>query len=171
MRPPPAARRTASQPLGRETVGGPCQNAKTMARPPLLTPEAVARAGRLHAEGVAIDEIAAELRVSRRTAFRAVEKVRPEPLPPPPEPERPPVTVDDLRADPRFEATLVAAIARSPAWQAKCWLLERMHPDRWGRAEAREVTGARLTLPLDEDAEAALRAVDELAERRRRPPT
>ena len=72
--------------------------------------------------------------------------------------------MEALRADPRFEASLFAGIARSPSWQAKAWLLERMHPDRWARPPAREVVQPAPVMGGPDD---PLAWLDELAPRRR----
>lgn len=72
----------------------------------------------------------------------------------------------------RGEARNVAQIANAARanWQAAAWLLERQHPERWGRTSVR-LRDEQLS---DADLEAALTApddpfkeVDELAERRR----
>jgi hypothetical protein len=138
-----------------------------VARPRLLSPEVIADVARRRAVGETWATVADGVGVSVSTVQRAVARV---PLPPEPEPAQPPpppaaaASVDALRADPRFEATLLAGIARSSSWQAKAWLLERMHPERWARPPTREVESAPPPAGGPDDPFAWL---DELAPRRR----
>lgn len=39
----------------------------------------------------------------------------------------------------KAEETLVSAIQIDPSWQSKAWILERRHPDRWGRVDRNKV--------------------------------
>jgi hypothetical protein len=71
------------------------------------------------------------------------------------------------RAQAESELRLVAHVGRaaSRSWQAAAWLLERQHPERWGKPsrrqdEPRDEALAALSDPFAE--------VDELAEARRR---
>lgn len=47
-------------------------------------------------------------------------------------------------AEAEAEERLVEQISFDPSWQSKAWILERRHPDRWGRVERNkvELTGA-----------------------------
>lgn len=69
------------------------------------------------------------------------------------------------------EARNVAAIAAAAqqSWQAAAWLLERQHPERWGRVSVRyrdELPPPPVSEPLIEEFD-PFSEVDELAERRR----
>jgi integrase len=85
-----------------------------------LTPEAIQRAGQLRDEGHTIDEVAAALGVSRRSAFRALAQTQPAPLLPPgpePDPGHPehdrdrvlPPAVQNLADRPELEAERIRA--------------------------------------------------------------
>lgn len=45
------------------------------------------------------------------------------------------------RAQSISKTILVNQIAKDPNWQAKAWLLERMHPEEFGRQQRVEMTG------------------------------
>jgi len=68
------------------------------------------------------------------------------------------------------EVALIAQAARSGSWQAAAWLLERRHPDRWGRRarleQVHEVKGADEADDLDREIE---RLLEEMAAREHNP--
>jgi transposase len=47
------------------------------------------------------------------------------------------------KAEATAETRLVAEIQKDDSWQSKAWMLERKHPDRWGRKERVEHTGTQ----------------------------
>lgn len=42
-------------------------------------------------------------------------------------------------AEAEAEERLVEQISFDPSWQSKAWILERRHPDRWGRVDRNKV--------------------------------
>jgi transposase len=42
-------------------------------------------------------------------------------------------------AEAEAEERLVEQISVDPSWQSKAWILERRHPDRWGRVDRNKV--------------------------------
>jgi len=42
-------------------------------------------------------------------------------------------------AEAEAEERLVEQISLDPSWQSKAWILERRHPDRWGRVDRNKV--------------------------------
>ena len=42
-------------------------------------------------------------------------------------------------AEAEAEERLVEQISVDPSWQSKAWILERRHPDRWGRIDRNKV--------------------------------
>jgi transposase len=48
---------------------------------------------------------------------------------------------EDGKVTPRIVGETRTEHVMKPAWQAAAWILERRHPDRWGRRERVELTG------------------------------
>lgn len=42
-------------------------------------------------------------------------------------------------AEAEAEETLVNAIQTDPSWQSKAWILERRHPDKWGKVDRNKI--------------------------------
>jgi hypothetical protein len=64
-------------------------------------------------------------------------------------------------AEAEAEARAVANVqlaAQQGQWTASAWMLERKHPDRWGRRDRREITGAD-GAPIEIAANVDIRAV------------
>jgi hypothetical protein len=73
--------------------------------------------------------------------------------------------VEKARAEAEVRAVARIARAQEESWQAAAWMLERQHPDRWGRPSVRirEEAPPAEPEPVTDD---PFKEVDELAERR-----
>lgn len=89
------------------------------------------------------------------------------PIPvPEPEPEAEPEFIEPEPDD--LEALMVARIVAAAAddWKAAAWLLERRHPTRWTKPDAKHRTPARDAQPATDPLDALDAEVVELATRR-----
>jgi len=51
--------------------------------------------------------------------------------------------IEKARAEAEQARVKTIKTASKKQWQAAAWLLERQHPDRWGRRDRHEITGAK----------------------------
>lgn len=140
---------------------------KKMGRPTKLTPEMQGRIVDAIRAGNYLDTAAAYAGINRGTLHDWLKKGRGKNA-------RKPFSafveaVDEAMAvaEVRFVAHIATAAQDPKHWTASAWMLERRHPDRWGRRERVEHTGKDGgPVEISAPAHVVETKLDELAERR-----
>lgn len=133
-----------------------------MARPAKLTPDVQAKVAEMLRAGNHVEAAAEAAGISRATFYAWLKRAESKRAADRPYREFA-AAVEQAQAE--AEARLVVLISRAGAksWQAAAWLLERQHPERWGRPSERTRDDDRSS---ESEAKPAPSFLDELAARR-----
>ena len=72
--------------------------------------------------------------------------------------------LDVTKAQSLSKNVLVHAIAQDPSWQAKAWLLEKLHPEDFGQNRFHTIKGDKDAPPIKSESTGILRVVIEESE-------